>query len=94
MEFKSSKINKKSEGEYEVIGDLVIRGVTRLEMFLVIYEGQARDPYGNEKAGFSGHDTINRSEYGLTWNAALETGGVLVGDQIQISIEMEARKQE
>ncbi|MGE8206987.1 YceI family protein [Heyndrickxia sp. NPDC080065] len=92
MQFKSSKIVKKSEGEYEVTGDLTIHGTTRPEMFLVTYEGQATDPGGNIKAGFSANGTINRSEYGLTWNAVLEAGGVMVGDQVKVSIEIEATR--
>ncbi|MCL6627196.1 MAG: YceI family protein [Alicyclobacillus shizuokensis] len=91
--FQSTRIVKKSEGEYEVTGDLTIRGVTRPETFLVTYEGQGKDPWGNIKVGFSGHGTINREEYGLKWNAALETGGVLVGNDVQVSIELEASKQ-
>jgi polyisoprenoid-binding protein YceI len=91
--FKSTKIVKKSDGEYEVTGDLTMHGVTRPETFLVTYEGQGKDPWGNVKVGFSGHGTINRQEYGLKWNAALETGGVLVGDQVQVTIEIEASKQ-
>ena len=91
--FRSTKIVKKSEGEYDVAGDLTIRGTTRPETFLVTFEGHGKDPWGNEKAGFSGHGAISRGEYGLTWNTALETGGVLVGDQIQVAIEIEAAKQ-
>lgn len=93
MTFKSTKIVRKSEGEYDVTGDMSIRGVTRPESFQVTYEGQGKDPWGNEKAGFSGYGAINRSDYGLTYNSVLETGGVLIGDQIQISIEIEAGKQ-
>ncbi|MCC2686024.1 MAG: YceI-like protein [Paenibacillaceae bacterium] len=92
MTFKSDKITKKSDGEYDVAGQLTIHGVTRPESFLVTYEGEGKDPWGNTKVGFSGHGTINRSEYGLKYNAALETGGVLIGDQVQISIEIEASK--
>jgi polyisoprenoid-binding protein YceI len=93
MMFKATRIVKKSEGEYEVTGDLTIRGVTRPETFLVTYEGQGKDPWGGIRAGFSANGTINRSDYGLKWNAALETGGVLVGDQVQVSLEIEAVKQ-
>jgi polyisoprenoid-binding protein YceI len=92
MTFKSTKITKKSDGEYDVTGDLTIRGTTRPETFTATFEGHAKDPWGNEKAGFSAHGTIIRSEYGLTYNAVLETGGVLVGDQVQVSIEIEAAK--
>jgi polyisoprenoid-binding protein YceI len=66
--------------------------VTRPETFEVTFEGQGKDPWGNEKVGFSADGKINRSDYGLTWNAALETGGVLVGDKIKISIQIEAAK--
>ncbi|WP_029421046.1 YceI family protein [Alicyclobacillus macrosporangiidus] len=93
MTFKATRIVKKSEGEYEVTGDLTIRGVTRPETFLVTYEGQGKDPWGGIRAGFSANGTINRSDYGLKWNAALETGGVLVGDQVQVSLEIQAVKQ-
>jgi len=92
MTFTATTFEKKSEGEYAVTGDLTIRGVTRPETFLVTYEGQGKDPYGNLVAGFSAHGAISRSEYGLSWNAALETGGVLISDQVQISIEIEAKQ--
>ncbi|MCM3570959.1 YceI family protein [Neobacillus mesonae] len=92
MTFKSTQITKKSPGEYDVTGDLTIRGTTKQETFLVSYEGSGKDPWGNEKAGFEAHGSISRSEYGLKWNAALETGGVLVADQVQISLEIQAAK--
>lgn len=93
MTFQSTKIVKKGDGKYDVTGDMTIHGTTRPETFAVTFEGNATDPWGNQKTGFSGVGTINRSDYGLTWNAALETGGVLVGDQVQVSIEIEASKQ-
>ncbi|MDE3838995.1 hypothetical protein C0966_06350 [Bacillus methanolicus] len=93
LTFKSTKIVKKDDDEYEVTGDLTIRGVTRQETFTVTFEGQGKDPWGNEKVGFSAEGKINRSDYGLTWNAALETGGVLIGDQIKISLSIEAAKE-
>jgi len=92
--FTATDIKKTDEGEYNVTGDLTIRGVTRPETFSVVYEGSGKDPWGNEKAGFSGAGSINRADYGLTWNAALETGGVLVGDKIKISFEIQAAKAE
>ncbi|WP_053367512.1 YceI family protein [Bacillus sp. FJAT-27245] len=92
--FISTNIVKTDEGEYDVTGDLTIRGVTRPETFAVVYEGSGKDPWGNEKVGFSGSGSINRSDYGLTWNAALETGGVLVGDKIKITFEIQASKAE
>lgn len=93
MTFKSTKITKKSPGEYEVTGELTIRGTTRPETFVVSYEGSGKDPWGNEKVGFEAHGAISRSEYGLTWNAALETGGVLLADQVQITLDIQASKQ-
>lgn len=91
--FQSRSIHKKAEGEYEVTGDMTIRDVTRSETFSVTYEGTGKDPWGNEKVGFSGNGSVKRSDFGLTWNAALETGGVLVGDEIKISFEIQATKQ-
>ncbi|WP_010281785.1 YceI family protein [Bacillus timonensis] len=94
MSFKSTSIVKTDDGEYDVTGDLTILGTTKTETFKVVFEGSGKDPWGNEKAGFSATGSINRSDYGLVWNAALETGGVLVGDQVKISIEIEAGKAE
>lgn len=92
MEFKSTQISKKGDGEYTLTGDLTIRGTTRPVNFNVTFEGQGKDPWGNEKVGFSAQGSILRSDFGLTYNAALETGGVLIGDQIKISIDIEASK--
>jgi polyisoprenoid-binding protein YceI len=91
--FKSTSIQATGDGEYEVVGDVTIRGVTRSEKFEVVYEGGGKDPWGNEKAGFSAKGKLKRSEFGLTYNAVLETGGVLIGDEIKISLEIEAAKQ-
>lgn len=90
--FKSTGITAKDDGEYDVTGDLTIHGVTRPETFLVTFEGAGKDPWGNEKAGFSGKGKIKRSDYGLTYNAVLEAGGVLIGDDIKISIDIEGVK--
>ncbi|MEH7223517.1 YceI family protein [Bacillus sp. JJ1566] len=94
MTFKSTSIVKTDDGEYDLTGDLTIRGTTKTETFKVVFEGAGKDPWGNEKAGFSATGSLNRSDYGLVWNAALETGGVLVGDQVKISLEIEAGKAE
>ncbi|WP_040949497.1 YceI family protein [Gorillibacterium massiliense] len=93
MTFQSAKIVKTDDGEYDVTGNLTLRGVTREETFSVTFEGAGKDPWGNEKVGFSGKGSIKRSDYGLTYNAALETGGVLIGDEVKVSIEVEAAKQ-
>jgi polyisoprenoid-binding protein YceI len=92
LTFKSTKIVKTDDGEYDVTGDLSLHGVTRPETFKITYEGTAKDPWGNEKVGFSGNGTINREDYGLTYNAALETGGVLLGSKVNVTIEIEAQK--
>ncbi|WP_099157866.1 YceI family protein [Virgibacillus ndiopensis] len=92
--FKATNITKKSEGNYDVTGDFTIRGTTKPVTFDVTLEGLHKDPMsGNQVAGFSGSGKISRKEFGLTWNAALETGGVLVGDEVKINIEIEAHKQ-
>ncbi|PLR79754.1 hypothetical protein CVD25_17760 [Bacillus canaveralius] len=91
--FESTSIVKTDDDQYDVTGDVTIAGTTRSETFAVTFEGQGKDPWGNEKVGFSGEGKINRSDYGLTYNAALETGGVLIGDQIKISLVIEAAAQ-
>lgn len=93
MTFQTTQIVKTGDGEYDVTGNLTLHGVTRPETFSVTFEGAGKDPWGNEKAGFSATGSIKRSDYGLTYNAALETGGVLIGDEVKISIEIEASKQ-
>jgi polyisoprenoid-binding protein YceI len=90
MTFKSSEIVKTGDGEYKVTGSFSLHGVTRQESFDVTFEGAGKDPWGNEKLGFSAHGSIKRSDYGLTYNAVLETGGVLIGDEVKVSIELEA----
>ncbi|WP_042455691.1 YceI family protein [Neobacillus dielmonensis] len=94
MTFKATNIEKTDEGEYKVTGDLTLRGVTKQETFEVTFEGQGKDPWGNEKAGFSATGSLNRSDYGLVWNTALETGGVLVGDKVKINLQIQAAKAE
>lgn len=89
--FKSKRVER-SDGDLRVIGDLTIRGVTREVALEAEYHGAGKDPWGNEKIGFSARTTINRKDFGLTWNAALETGGVLVGDKVEIDIDVEGTK--
>ena len=88
LHFKSTSINVVGEGELSVEGDLTIRGVMRKVRFAV--EGPtppAKDPWGNTRIGVSASTKINRKDFGLTWNAALETGGILVGDDITITLD-------
>jgi len=93
MTFRSKRVERASGDSFRVIGDLTIRGTTHEVALDVELLGRAKDPWGNEKAGFEATTKIKRSDYGLTWNAALETGGVLVGDDVKISIEAELQKQ-
>jgi polyisoprenoid-binding protein YceI len=93
LTFKATNIVKTGDNEYDVTGDLTLHGVTRSETFKVTYEGGGKDPWGNEKAGYTVEGKINRGDYGLKWNAPLETGGVLVGEEVKINVEIEALKQ-
>lgn len=92
--FESKRVQQTGENEGRVVGDLTIRGVTNEVVLDVTYQGTAKSPWGATSAGFSASTTINRKDWGLTWNQALETGGVLVGDKIKINIELELVKQE
>ncbi len=90
MTFKSTKIEVKKPGELAVTGDLTIHGITKPVTFHV--EGPtppAKDPWGNTRVGLEATAKINRKDFGLTWNAALETGGVLVGEEVAISLDVE-----
>lgn len=91
LAFRSRRIERAGEA-YRVIGDLTIRGTTREVVLEADFAGLAKDPWGNQRAGFSAKTAIDRRDYGLIWNAALETGGVLVGEKVEISIELEAVK--
>jgi polyisoprenoid-binding protein YceI len=92
--FKSTRVEKVDDSHGRLIGDLSIRDVTREVVLDVAYAGQAKSPWGMTSAGFSASTIIDRKDWGLTWNQALETGGVLVGDEIKIDIELELIKQE
>ena len=91
--FKSRRITDVKGGNFTLAGDLTIHGVTREVVLDVTSEGRAKDPWGGERAGFTAATKINRSDFGLTWNQALETGGVLVGDEVKISLDIELLKQ-
>lgn len=93
LTFKATKIERKSNNEYAMTGDMTIRGVTKPVTFNVTSEGIGKDPWGNERAGFTAAGSLNRKEFGLNWNALLETGGVLVGEQVKINVEIEAVRQ-
>ncbi len=89
LKFVSTKVEKLDEEKYVVHGDLTIRDVTKPIKMDVEFGGVGKDPWGNEKAGFTITGKINRSEYKLNWNAALEAGGVLVGEEVKIQAEIQ-----
>ena len=91
--FKSTGVTQTGADRLRVDGALTIKGVTREAALDVEVLGQAKDPWGNERAAFSATMSINRQEFGLTWNQVLETGGVMVGDRIDIAIDIEAVRQ-
>ena len=91
--FVSTQVTRKAEGELAVEGDLTIRGVTRKVVFTVeAPSAPSKDPWGNTRVGFSATTRINRKDFGLIWNAALETGGILVSDEVTISLDVQAVK--
>ena len=90
--FKSTKIEGNGSGGVDVTGDLTIKGTTKSITIPFEFEGTATDPFGNQRAGFEGTTTIKRSDFDLTWNATLETGGVLVSEKVTLEIEVSAIK--
>ena len=93
LSFKSKRIELINELNARLVGDLTIRGLTREVVLDVRYAGQVRSPWGAVSAGFSARTKINRKDWELTWNQALEIGGVLVGDEVTIDVEVELIKQ-
>ncbi len=91
LTFASTKVER-SGSALRITGDLTLHGVTREVVLDAEFAGTGKDPWGNERAGFSARTSLDRREFGLAWNAALETGGLLVGEKVEISIELEAVK--
>jgi polyisoprenoid-binding protein YceI len=89
MTFKSTRIEKKDEDRYHVTGNLTIKEVTREVTFDVTEEGRGKDPWGKQHIGFSGQLAINRHDFGLNWNVALEAGGWLVHEQVKVIVDLE-----
>ena len=92
--FASTEIMPRGGDKFQLIGDLTIRGVTERVIIETEKTGSGTSPWGQQVVGFEGTSEVNRKEFGLTWNVALETGGFLVGDNIKINLEVEAIKQE
>ncbi len=91
MTFHSTGI-KEDDGDYVLFGDLAVRGVTRQVEFALEFDGVNTDPWGATKAAFSAETEINRRDFGLEWNVALETGGVLVGDKVKVQLDIQIVK--
>jgi len=92
LRFKSTRIEKVGDERYRVHGDLTVRDVTREVTLDVEYGGRAKDPWGNERVGFLAKTALDRKDFGLKWNQVLEAGGVLVGDRVEIDLEVQAVK--
>ncbi|WLQ51203.1 YceI family protein [Streptomyces poriferorum] len=92
MTFRSTAAEQLGGDKYRVTGDLTIKGVTRPLAIDLEFNGSATDVYGNERVGFEGSADILRSDWGLTWNAALETGGVMVSDKVKLNFDISAIK--
>jgi len=89
IHFRSTRITRAGRDQFTVTGDLTIRGTTRPVTLTVESGGRGKDPWGGERVGFSTTTTINRKDFGLHWNQALEAGGVLVGNDVKISVELQ-----
>jgi polyisoprenoid-binding protein YceI len=88
--FASTAVAQTGDDKYRVTGDLTIKGVSRPVTVELEYTGTAVDPYGNQRIGFEGKTTVNRKEWGVNWNAALEAGGVLVSEKVTLEFEVSA----
>ncbi len=93
IKFKSTKVEKVNDEKYKLIGDLTIKNITKPFEFDVFYGGQIKDPWGMQRSGFKATGTLNRFDFDLKWNALMETGGAVVGKNINITIDAEFTKQ-
>jgi len=93
LRFVGKRVQPRTSNDIDVVGDLTIKGITREVILRVEQLGQAKDPWGNLRTAFSAKTSIDRKDFGLTWNQVLETGGVMVGDRVEIEAEIEAVKQ-
>jgi polyisoprenoid-binding protein YceI len=93
MHFASKRIEGDVTGSFKLVGDLTIRGTTREVVLEATFEGRAKDPWGNDRAGFSATGKLSRNDFGLLWNQALEAGGVAVGDEVKLTLDVEVVRQ-
>jgi polyisoprenoid-binding protein YceI len=92
--YSSTGIKERGRGRFQIVGDLVVRGVSREVVVDARYNGRVRDPAGRERIGFEGRTVVDRGDFGLRWNALVETGGVVVGEKIEIGLQVEAVRRE
>src|SRR3954447_14291881 len=92
IRFVSTSIEHEGGNDFQVTGDLTIKDVTKSVTIPLEYQGAAKDPFGNDRVGFEGSVAINRKDWGITWNAALEAGGVLVSEKVTLEFEISAIK--
>jgi len=92
MSLKSKKVIPGKDGSFQLIGDLTIKGITKEVTFDAEFNGIANDPWGSTRAGFSAETTINRQDFGVSWSKALDGGGLIVGNEVKIQIELEVIK--
>jgi polyisoprenoid-binding protein YceI len=92
IEFHSTRIEEAGAKKYKVRGDLTMHGVKREIALDTVFGGQGKDPWGGERVGFEATAKIERKDFGLQWNATLEAGGLLVGDTVEVTLEIEAKK--
>ena len=90
MTFKSKKVTAAGKEKFKIVGDLTLHGVTREETFLVDFGGIIKDPWGNMRAGFSATTTLNRKNYGIIWNKTLDAGSLMLGEDVNVSLQVEA----
>ncbi len=90
LEFTSKHVEPQGDGEARIVGDLTIRGTTREVTLDVTQGGTGVDPYGNTRRGFTAETTLDRKDFGLEWNQVLETGGILVGNEVRITLDVSA----
>ena len=92
MTFKSTRVKATGKDKYDVTGTLTLHGVSKEVTLPVVFLGFGKDPWGNDRAGFSIDLTLNRKDYGIVWNKALDNGGALLGDDVLVSINLESVK--
>jgi len=92
LTFRSTSAERVDEDTYRMVGDLTIKGQSRPVTLELDFQGSSPDPFGNTRAGFEGRTTINRKDWGLTWNVAIEGGGILVGEKVKIELDVSAIK--